>query len=184
MWLSFIQHTVNCCVFKTHSVLGSLPRKVHFPFPIQPHGLSSATQVFSPIERHLRQQSEHWLPKGPLSLTTDFDPVLWRTHISQQIRHSLSALRGAQVWFYSLHSETVTACLSGVPLSISLHALSGVFALVNCVFPGIDLLTFEQLVRWLTGCAVSGLKSPAAMWELLSFAWAQSLFSQIRNSRH
>lgn len=109
-YLSFILHAENCCVFKTHSVLGSLPRKVHFPFPIQPHGLSSATQreqVFSVSERRLQQQSERRLPEG--TSVTDhrlWDPVLWRTLFSQQICHGLAALRGAEVGFYSLHSET------------------------------------------------------------------------------
>lgn len=108
--------------------------------------------------------------KDPLSLNTDFYiHWLWRTQTSQQIRHCLSALRETEVWFTLWNSKFWTSLPVRCPVIHDIICFKySMFALVSCMFSGVDPLTFGQFVRWLIECAVSGLKSPAAMWELLS----------------
>lgn len=136
MWLSPGQRAVNCCVFKTHSVAGPLPRKVHFPFPIQPHGLSSAT-VFSLRQR---QQSEHQLRHRAHTLIRVFWP-----HIIHQIHHRTVSRERSRGMTFKPYAERETSC----PL-----VRCPVMHIIPCcvwsgcpgslwLFPAIDLLAFE-----------------------------------------
>lgn len=102
---------------------------------------------------------------------------------------SVAARRSSEEPRYDLHSEarSVTASLPvRCPVihitmcfeySMCLLLLTGCFLVLICWL-------LEKHGGWFTECAVSGVKSPAAMWELLSFAWTQSPFSWIYNSPH
>lgn len=140
MWLSPGQHAANCCVFKTHSVAGPLPRKVHFPFPIQPHGLSSAT-VFSLRQR--QPPAAVWAPTP--SPSAHFDPSVLDSH------HPSDPPQNCQPWERSwgmtfkpfAESETSWPLVRCPIMHIITCCVWSVCPGSMWLFPAIDLLAFE-----------------------------------------
>lgn len=141
MWLSPGQRAANCCVFKTHSVAGPLPRKVHFPFPIQPHGLSSAT-VFSLRQR--QPPAAVWAPTP--SPSAHFDPSV---HIIHQIHHRTVSRERSRGMTFKPYAERETSC-----------------PLVRCPVIAYHYVLCVERVSWFT-LAFSCYWS-AGFWTLLS----------------
>ena len=152
---------VDCCAFKTHSVLGTLPRKFISHFP-------SSHMDCAPPRRKNKNfppesgNSNSSLNTGSLSLTKE--PCF---HCCEPPRRLVTA---------SLSSEKrgmiYTQCDSFQVLHYLHHGMVWVhcaFAFDNSVFSGIDLLTFEQCVRRLIELCCVWFKGSAAMWEALSF---------------
>lgn len=178
----------NCCVFKTHSALGSLPREFISHFP-------SSHMDWAPPRRENKyihsdggtsgSSQSNRLPQGPLSPTEDFDIHTHRQTSSGWIRHSLSEEQR-----YDLHCEalSVTATVRCTVIHCY-HCVLWVQHYVcfsePCVFWCRAAAFLDSVVGWLAECAVSGFKKvllPCGSYCL--FAWTQSFFSWIYNSRH
>lgn len=138
---------------KTHSAVGPLPRKVHFPFPIQPHGLSSAT-VFSLRQR--QPPAAVWAPTLPPSAHSD-PAVLDSHHPSDPPQNRLPTQETRYyifLFFIHNHPTPKLSHVSGLDCQVSRYKYT-LRVMVRCSFlSAIDLLTFElccHMIHLLSG---------------------------------
>lgn len=181
VWLSPEQHTTNCCVFKNPLCCWPFAQKSSFPI--------SHPATWSKLRHSIFTQTE-----ATYGSSLGADSATERTQwsgcfgLTSSVRSTTepSADTGAKVLYFPFFLFVTIQHLNWVMcqvwtvrcpvISILCVSWCGVaFCLPLIYWP------LNSVVTWFISCLV--FKVLPLMWELLCFAWTQSLFSQICNSR-